>query len=105
MAGTRVHVPRKVVQFDDRRGTVYQIVKFDMRGGGTDQLDLGEIPSSAVILDGPTSYSASNFYVISPTATDGSASDRRVSITNQTNNPDGEYTVLVTYRGRNVAGL
>lgn len=104
MAGTRVHVPRVDAEFDDRRGTRYKLLRFDVVGSGTDKLELGEVPSSAVILEGPPNYSSSNFYLFTPFSSSVDASTdedaRRIGIKNLMRNPNGEYKVLVTFAGQ-----
>jgi hypothetical protein len=104
MAGTRIHVPRVDAEFDDKRGTRYKLLRFDVVGSGTDKLELGEVPSSVTILEGPSNYSSSNFYLTAPfTSSVDAVTDedaRRVGIKNLMRNPNGEYKVLVSFTGQ-----
>lgn len=102
----KIHVPLSELLLEDKQGNVHKMVRFRIRDPGTDKVSVGEIPTSAILTDGPTGWSTSNFYIDAPYSTTvGSADNRRVGVKNRMRNPDGEYKLLVSFKGRNVAGL
>lgn len=99
----RVHVPLSDQLVEDKKGNVYRIVKVRFDEPGHDKIEVGEIPDSASIIDGPTGYDKDNFYLTVPAATSGT-DNKRVSISNMHNPPAGEYKILVQFKGQNPGG-
>lgn len=89
---------------DNKDGTVYRFMKFTMNVAGSVRFDVGETPSDAILIEGPTGFDRTNFYVSAPQDTT-SANTTFVKVDNTLNNPIGEYKMLVIHRGRNAAAL
>lgn len=109
---SKTHVPLRDEVVDDKQGNYHKIVKFRIIGSGEDKVDVGEVPSAASILSGPPGFVSTNFYLRVPSSSSGvdslgrpDADTRRVSVGHNINHPNGEYELLVTFRGKNPAGL
>lgn len=101
MALSNAIIPKSVTELDDRHGTVYKFERVQVRGAGSIRIEQGQPASQALLIDGPSGFSASNFYFSVPNPDDVT----QIKIDNQLNSPDGEYTVVVIFRGRNAAAL